>query len=107
MPKPMLDPSEFNRVYQSELPVNVERVNKAVNRAHAQMALMTQPALASIDDVSSTVCDAWPKIRKVINLAMKFSWLIPGASAIAPMVKAFLTAVEKVLMPSLCGTKPE
>lgn len=95
----------FSRTFKNELPVNIERVNKSLQMTRAKLGVMPVSQILP-DDLTDTVCEAWPKIRRVVNALLKFSWLIPGASGIAPMVKAFLTALDKTIIPIICGTQP-
>lgn len=108
MPK-TIDVNEFIRVYESELPVNVERVNKSLKSAQAKAGVQPLATLA-VSTVSDTVCTAWPMIRKLINTVLKYSWIlnflgkdIQDLLTHAPEVKAFLTAIDKTVMPAVCG----
>jgi hypothetical protein len=58
----------------------------------------------TITNVEQQFCAAWPQVKKFLNIAiMAASWW-PGTAAVAKMAQAAITAIDKVVVPNICGT---
>lgn len=70
--------------------------------ASMMAAGFVSPTAVTLDGTLMTFCGAWPKVRALLNVGLKFAgWFIP-ASQVA-LAKAFLTAISEEIMPAICG----
>lgn len=107
-----LDLAKFHRVYKESLPVNVERANagaeKTFAKVGASVGMAAPQPLVAVAGLGLSFCDTWPNIRKAINQALKWSWLLPSSiRQWVPHVKAFLTAADATFIPMVCGAASE
>lgn len=91
--------------------INVKELNGVFLKNFAQKkndlmpkAAQKQEALGfaglDIDDTVDTVCEAWPKIKPFLDLAMRaFGLVFPTRVA---MARALFTALDEKLFPLLC-----
>lgn len=96
MNKP-IDHEAFLRAFDEALPDH----EKAINAKGEKLGL------AAIDPgaLIGGFCKAWPTIKAVLTVALPFVAWIPGLgpSAVAK-VKAFETAFETTILPTICPT---
>lgn len=63
------------------------------------------PGTEGIDAALLTFCAAWPKVRPVINLGLKYASWIPGWGSRIALAKAWLETFNSELIPFIC--KPQ
>lgn len=92
--------------------VNVAKLNAAFVKAFPieKKALVPKGAetqkmagfakLDIFDDTVDTFCEAWPKVKPFLNMALKgLGWFFPSQVA---MAKAVITAIDTELVPVIC-----
>lgn len=92
--------------------VNVAKLNAAFvkafgpeKKALAPKAAQTQKIagfadLNVFDDTVDTFCEAWPRVKPFLNMALKgLGWFFPSQVA---MAKAVITAIDTELVPMIC-----
>lgn len=72
---------------------------KTVNVMTASLVSLPAP----IEAARLTFCTAWPKVRQMINVGLKFAAWVPGYSSQIAMAKAWLTAFNDEIVPVICG----
>lgn len=59
-------------------------------------------SMGVIEDVQTTFCSAWPKVRPLIMTGLKFvAWFAPAQ--VVALAKSVVNAIDTVIAPALCG----
>lgn len=106
-----IDVTEFNRMFENELPDANQKVATKLAEHHQQAGMAALNI--NLDDLASVkdnYCDAWPKISSTLLLALGVLAWVPGVGNYAGLVRAWLRTYEAKLHPMLCqsaaGTGP-
>lgn len=87
MTNPVFDMNKFNEAYQAAL--------HEAGAEHKKLGI-------DIGTVTGQFCANWPKIMGFFNTAIGLlGWWQPS---VAVMAKAAITAINQVVVPSICGT---
>lgn len=96
-----IDIDEFEAAFAEALPENVAAMKKKSTEKHAIMGEAMPVAFLDIGSLSTAkFCTLWPKIEGFLNLAIgAFGWFRPVE---AGQAKAFIAALKKTIIPTLC-----
>lgn len=98
---PDIDHSAFEAAYQAALPGHLETMAAKSADKSAKLGLM---GMDDLQNIEASFCTSWPKIRGFLNMAIGMAGWLPQVAGIAAQAKAVLTAMDKTIVPSLCGT---
>lgn len=101
-----LDMAKVNKAFTQALPdykaSREAKPAKVLDSKTSAMMLEKMSLLGPIDNILVTFCGAWPKVRSMLNVALKFAAWVPGYGPQIDIAKAWLTAFNDEIVPMIC-----
>lgn len=118
MSKPhAINMEEFEAVFQAALPAAMQltedKARQVAKKANAQglslaAGMVGAPYMTALNvsGVQTTFCNSWPKIDKILKMALGVLAWWPGMAPQVALAVAALTAIKKEFIPLVCPTLP-
>lgn len=92
-----IDLKKMNGVFQKNF---AQKKNDLQPKAAQAQQVMGLAGLDALDDTVDTICEAWPKVKPFLNMALKaFGFWFPSQVA---MARALFTALDEEFFPLIC-----
>lgn len=57
-----------------------------------------------VGGLETTFCGAWPKVRPILMQGIRLMAWVPSMAGPAAMARSAIHAIDKVIVPAICGT---